>query len=32
LQSKKATWESLAVPKEIQDGLAVLDYQKPSII
>jgi ATP-dependent RNA helicase DeaD len=32
LQSKKATWESLEVPKDIQTGLAVLDYHKPSII
>ena len=32
LQSKKATWESLEVPKDIQQGLAVLDYHKPSII
>lgn len=32
LESKKHTWASLNVPKEIENGLATIAYYKPSII
>lgn len=32
LESKRATWESLGVPREIEDGLLTMAFAKPSII
>lgn len=31
-ESKKATWDTLGVPLEIINGLALLAYKRPSII
>lgn len=31
-QSKKQTWDTLNVPKELQEGLARMAYKRPSII
>lgn len=31
-QSKKQTWDTLKVPKELQAGLSLMAYKRPSII
>lgn len=31
-QSTKQTWDTLKVPKELQDGLSLMAYKRPSII